>query len=61
MLMNWLSLTAKNDVVAVALIVTLAVLGILFASLFFGRQVETKVAPKARERSVDEVSVPMSL
>ena len=51
--MNWLSFTAKNDVVAVALIVTLAVL--------VGRQVGTKVAPKARERSVDEVSVPMSL
>jgi hypothetical protein len=32
--MNWFSLMAKNDVVAVALIVTLAVLGILFASLF---------------------------
>jgi hypothetical protein len=32
--MNWLSFTVENDVVAVALIVTLAVLGILFASLF---------------------------
>jgi hypothetical protein len=32
--MNWLSFTTKNDVVAVALIVTLAVLGLLFASLF---------------------------
>ena len=35
MLMNWPSLAAKNDVVAVALIVTLAVLGTLFASLFW--------------------------
>jgi hypothetical protein len=26
---------------------------------FFGREVEAKVAPKARERSVDGVSVPM--
>jgi hypothetical protein len=59
MLMNWLSFTAKNDVVAVALIVTLAVLGILFASLFWPTG-GTKVAPKARERSVDEVAVPMS-
>ena len=33
--MNWLSFTAKNDVVDVALVVTLAVLGILFASLFW--------------------------
>ena len=40
--MNWLSFTAKSDVVAVAAIVTLAVLVVLFASLFFGRQVETK-------------------
>jgi hypothetical protein len=31
--MNWLYFTTKNDVVAVALIVTLAVLGLLFASL----------------------------
>jgi hypothetical protein len=33
-MMNWFSFMAKNDVVAVALIVTLAVLGILFAILF---------------------------
>jgi Na+/pantothenate symporter len=43
---HWLSFTATDDVVAVALIVTLLVLGILFVSMFladkFGRQSRKK-------------------
>jgi hypothetical protein len=46
MLMNWLSFTAKSDVVAVALIVTLAVLGILFASLFWPDRLRRKSRQK---------------
>jgi hypothetical protein len=46
MLMNWLSFTAKNDVVAVALVVTLAVLGILFASLFLADRLRRKSRQK---------------
>jgi hypothetical protein len=46
MLMNWLSFTAKNDVVAVALIVALAVLGILFASLFLADRLRRRSRQK---------------
>jgi hypothetical protein len=46
MLMNWLSFTANNDVVAVALIVTLAVLAILFASLSLADRLRRKSRQK---------------
>ena len=41
-MMHWLSFTATNDIVAVALIVTLVVLGILFASLFLADKLGRK-------------------
>ena len=44
--MNWLSFRAKNDVVDVASIVTLAVLGILFASLFLADRLGRKSRQK---------------
>jgi hypothetical protein len=45
-MMNWFSITAKNDVVTVALIVTLAVLGVLFAILFLA----DKLARRSRQK-----------
>ena len=44
--MDWLSLATVNDVVAVALIITLLVLAMLFVSLFFADKLRRKSRPK---------------
>jgi hypothetical protein len=50
-MMNWFSFMAKNDVVTVALIVTLAVLGILFASLFLA----DKLGRRSRQKRKNDL------
>jgi hypothetical protein len=45
-MMHWLSFETMNDVLTAALIVTLLVLGILFASLFFA----DKLGRKSRQK-----------
>jgi hypothetical protein len=45
---HWLSFTAMNDVVTVALIVTLLVLGLLFVSLFLADKFGQKSRQKRR-------------
>jgi hypothetical protein len=44
--MDWLSLATVNDIVAVALIVTLLVLAMLFVSFFLADKLRRKSRPK---------------